>query len=107
MQFIVRLLILIWLHLFGDYVLQTDFLATQKGKNDFILLVHSCLWAGIICAGLWLFGVLTWPKAGFLIAGHFFIDRWKARKSDKTHALGRDLWIDQTLHIVQLLVCLY
>lgn len=99
-------LILLWLHLLGDYILQDDFQAANKGKYDFILLVHVLLWTGCICFGLWKFGLFAWWKLALLVIGHFFIDRWKARKADKTYSLNRDLWLDQALHVLQLVVCL-
>ena len=102
----INLLILIWLHLFGDYHLQDDFQAQNKGKNDFILFVHSALWTGLICIGLFIVGLFAWWKIIMLLMGHFIIDRWKARKEDKTYSLTRDLWLDQGLHFIQLLLCL-
>jgi hypothetical protein len=100
------LLILIWLHMIGDYPLQGEFLAQMKGKNDYLLLCHSVIWTGCIVAGLMYLGVFTPWKAAFLLIGHFLIDRWKARMQDKTHALTVDLWTDQAAHLIQLIVCL-
>lgn len=101
------LLFLIWLHYIGDYPLQGDFLANFKGKYDYILLCHSIIWAGTICLGLYILGMLTLNKLVFLLVGHFWIDRWKSRKEDKSKALTRDLWIDQLLHIGQILLVYY
>ena len=100
-----NILILLFAHLIGDYHLQDDFQAMNKGKYDFILFIHCMLWTGAICIGLILCGLFGWWKLAFLLIGHFLIDRWKARKVGKTHALTRDLWIDQGLHVIQLLVC--
>ena len=100
------ILIMIFCHLIGDYVLQNDFLAKFKGSNDFILLVHSALWSGTMCIGLSYLGQFNIYKLIFLVSGHFIIDRWKARKEDKTYALTRDLYIDQMLHMFQLIVVL-
>ena len=103
---LLQLCTLIWLHMLGDYPLQPDFLAQFKGKNDYLLFCHSVLWTGCIAIGLIAFSSFTWWKIGMLLFGHFAIDRWKARKQDKTYSLTRDLWIDQGLHFIQLLVCL-
>jgi len=89
----------------GDYPLQGEFLSTTKGKNDYLLFVHSVIWTGTICAGLFALGLFAWWKLGMLLAGHFVVDRWKARKVDKKNALTKDLWIDQSLHLLQLLLC--
>ena len=101
-----KICFLIWLHMIGDYPLQGDFLAQVKGKNDYILFCHSVIWTGCIAFGLFLLGLFAWWKAAMLLIGHFIIDRWKARKQDKSHSLKRDLWIDQGLHLFQLLICL-
>jgi Protein of unknown function (DUF3307) len=89
-------------HYIGDYPLQGDFLANFKGKLDYVLFCHALIWTGCVCAVLGYFGVFAWWKAVFLLIGHFAIDRWKARKTDKTHSLTKDLWIDQALHLGQI-----
>ncbi len=91
-------------HYVGDFPLQGEFLGTMKGKYDYLLFCHVVIWAGTICLVLAYFGIFTWWKAGFLLFGHFFIDRWKARKVDKTNIFTKDLWIDQSLHMVQLII---
>lgn len=103
----IKLLFLLWLHFIGVYPLQGNFLAQMKEKYNYILLCHSIIWAGTISVGLHLFGLLTIWKVIFLLVGHFIIDRWKARKEDKTNALTKDLWIDQVLHMLQILIVYY
>ena len=100
------LFFLIVLHFIADFPLQGEFLANMKGKFDYLLFVHAFMWAGVISAGLVYFDLFAWWKVVMLLIGHFFIDRWKARKEDKNFALTRDLWIDQSLHLGQLLICL-
>lgn len=102
-----NLLFLLWLHFVGDYPLQGSFLAQMKGKHDYLLLCHAIIWTGTISTGLWMIGSLAMWKVGFLLAGHFVIDRWKARKEDKTNALTMDLLIDQVLHFVQIAAVYY
>ena len=38
-------------HVFGDYFLQTDYLAGNKGKDNYILLIHCFLYGlgGVRC----------------------------------------------------------
>ncbi len=103
---LVQLCALIWLHMLGDYPLQPDFLAQMKGKYDYLLFCHCIIWTGCIVLGLIAFSIFTWWKVAMLLVGHFLIDRWKARKKNKTHSLTRDLWIDQCLHFLQLALCL-
>ena len=100
------LLLLIWVHLFADFHVQDDFQATMKAKNNFILFVHSALWAGIISFVLICFGLFSYPKLFMLLVGHFIIDYLKCHKEDKTNALTTDLYKDQFLHLCQLLLCL-
>ncbi|MBL7050515.1 MAG: DUF3307 domain-containing protein [Nitrospira sp.] len=91
-------------HYIGDFSLQGNYLAKFKGKSDYVLFGHALIWAGCISAVLSYFGVFAWWKVAFLVSGHFIIDRWKARKKDKSRAYTYDLWIDQSLHFLQLLV---
>lgn len=95
---------LIVAHYIGDFPMQGDFLANFKGRNDYVLFTHSVIWTGCICAVLGYFGLFEWWKAAVLLVGHFVIDRWKARKEDKSKALTVDLWKDQALHVGQILI---
>jgi hypothetical protein len=92
------------LHFIADFPLQGEFLANMKGKYDYLLFAHSIIWAGVIMFGLMYFGKLHEWHFFFLWFGHYWIDRWKARKADKTFALTKDLWIDQGLHFIQLAI---
>lgn len=98
---------LVFLHMLGDYPLQGEFLANFKGKHDYLLFCHCVIWTGCITAGLIYLGAFAWWKVIMLLVGHFFIDRWKARKKNKEKALTEDLWIDQFLHLLQLFICLF
>jgi len=100
------LLILIFIHLIADFVLQDDFQAMNKGKNKFIMFVHVAIWSGSIGIILSYLGLFEWWKLLMLFIGHYIIDIWKSTKIDKTYALTRDLWIDQSLHLIQLIICL-
>ncbi len=105
MNFINCVFLLATLHCVADYPLQGDFLANFKGKNNFILFVHSIIWSGVLWSGLFFLGresVLIFP---FLLIGHFFIDKWKCNRVDKSKALTTDLYIDQFLHMVQIAIC--
>jgi len=98
------LFFLIFLHYLGDFPLQGAYLAENKGKNDYLLFAHSFIWAGTISAGLVYFGMFALWRAMFLVAGHFVIDRWKARK---TGSGNKELLIDQFLHLLQLLIVMF
>lgn len=101
------ILSLITAHLIGDYVLQNDFLATQKSNNKFILCVHSWLWTFSIWVAFYvnninidIFGLIL----TFLI--HFEIDRIKCNlsKVNKEYSMTKYLYIDQIAHITQIII---
>ena len=95
---------LIFAHFVSDFPLQGEFLANFKGKFDYLLFAHSVIWAGCITATLVLLGIFAWWKVAVLLVGHFCIDRWKARKVNSPSALTGDLWMDQGLHLAQLIL---
>lgn len=68
------IILLIFCHLIGDYVLQCDFLAKTKGMNWYHMLVHCVLYTVpfYICFGL--DGRLL-----VLLVTHIWIDSLKAR----------------------------
>lgn len=65
---------LIMCHLIGDYVLQSEFLATTKGENWYHMFIHCALYTlpFIVC-----FGIDLRALAIFVI--HFIVDTAKAR----------------------------
>ena len=101
-------LILYILNLILDYPLQGDFLATYKSKNNYVLFVHSMIWGGGLGIALMYLGLFEWWKLVMLVGGHMLIDAWKCRGHYKKLGLSdwNSLYVDQGLHVVQLLVCL-
>ena len=91
-------------HLLADFTFQTKFVADWKGKSDLILAVHCFVWAATVYFALYVTVLVEmsslWAFA-FLFLGHFIIDRWKARKDT---ILRKHLYIDQALHLVQIIV---
>lgn len=65
---------LVFCHLIGDYVLQSDFIARTKGENWYHLFVHAALY----CVPFAVVFGLTWHIA-FIFATHMIIDPLKAR----------------------------
>jgi hypothetical protein len=76
-------------HLFGDYFLQSDYLAANKGKDWYILFVHSALYCipFIVVFGLDI-------GAFYIFVTHFVVDAAKARWNDI------NLFQDQVIHYV-------
>lgn len=102
-------LVLYFCNLVLDYPLQGTFLAEWKSKNNYLLFVHSAIWALGLSIVLVPLGLFAWWKVIMLLVGHFFIDIWKCRGYYKKFPKCADmtsLYIDQALHVVQLLLCL-
>lgn len=78
---------IIFCHLVGDYVLQSDFIAKTKGNNWYHLIVHCVLYSLPFYV---VFG-LDW-RFYFILATHLIIDPLKARYNKLTYTQ------DQVLH---------
>lgn len=91
-----------------DYPLQGTFLAEYKVKNNYILFVHSAIWAFGLSVVLMFLGLFAWWKVIMLLIGHYIIDYWKCRGIYKKWNIKdwTSLYIDQSLHVVQILLCL-
>lgn len=68
-----NLIKIIFCHLVGDYVLQSDFLAKTKGENYYHLIVHCALY----CLPFALVFGFTW-RLVHLFMTHVYIDMMKA-----------------------------
>ena len=99
-------IVLIFAHLFGDYVLQNNFLATVKANNNFILFVHSFLWSASVYFAMNMISVATVSDFMYLLVGHLAIDYMKCKVKDKEKQLTTYLYADQFLHMVQIM-CVY
>lgn len=75
-------------HLVGDYVLQSDYIATTKGDNWYHLLIHCALYT---LPFMFLFGVVSWQIA-LIFTSHIIVDALKARYKKIGYAA------DQMLH---------
>jgi len=89
------LILIVFCHLIGDYVLQCDFIAQTKGKNWYHLFVHCALY----CVPFYIAFGLNW-QLGFIFITHFIIDPLKARYN------GISYITDQVLHYLCALVYL-
>lgn len=87
---------LIFCHLIGDYVLQTDFIAKTKGTNWYHLFVHCVLY----CLPFFIVYGLTWQLL-FVFIMHFVIDPLKARYNKINYVT------DRLLHYIVMLVYLF
>jgi hypothetical protein len=60
------------LHLIGDYITQTNWMATSKTKQTDAALLHAIVYG----APFWLL-TSSWPALAVIIVTHFFIDRFR------------------------------
>lgn len=101
-------LALFYAHLLADYPLQGDFLAQMKGKNHIVLVSHAGIWTGTILVAVHLLGFGVTPfDVVTLFAVHAVADYCKARQVGvykKLDALKGGLLLDQSIHVVQILV---
>ena len=91
----IKLITLIFCHLIGDYVLQTDYIAKTKGTNWYHLIVHCMLY----CLPFFVIYGLTWQLL-FIFVTHMVIDPIKARYNKINYIT------DQLLHYIVMLVYL-
>lgn len=102
---------LFFLHLLADYPLQGPFISEFKGKNQIIMITHVGIWTGFICLGLHLLGIpFTNLEVISLFVVHYIADTMKARNIwfyKKLNPLGSGLFIDQLIHVIQIVVVYY
>ena len=115
-------LFLYFINLVLDFSFQTPFMSQYKSKSDYVLFVHCAIWGLGIWFALMPFGLFAWWKLIMLVGGHFIIDRWKCREHYKLWPKKKvtdgiiakvpiisdwmSLYIDQTLHAIQIFLCL-
>lgn len=107
------LLILLCLHLLGDFYAQTETMANGKRSGSRSLLIHGAVYAVIMFAALLLVkGSGIWIAALVLGGFHLLIDYLKMRLSQTDwfagmQSVGKDAWIfaiDQLLHIATIAI---
>jgi hypothetical protein len=86
---------LIFCHLIGDYVLQTDFIAKTKGENWYHLIVHRVLY----CLPFFVVFGFNW-QLSFIFITHMIVDPLKVRYNKINYVT------DQLLHYMVMLVYL-
>lgn len=99
-------IVILFAHVFGDYFLQTDYLAKNKGKDNYILLAHSVLYSLGIGMVFGIFGInLTIIDLVLISAIHYPIDYLKVRGvTPKLMGDKNALILDQAIHYITLLI---
>ena len=93
MEILNNAILLIFCHLVGDYILQSNFIATTKGSNWYHLFVHCALYS----LPFFLTSGLTWQLSVIFIT-HMIIDPLKARYGKINYLT------DQIIHYLTLFV---
>ena len=97
---------IIWLifsHFIGDIALQNSWQSDNKGRLWYAMFSHCMIWTGAICITLQFLGIFVLWKALFLLIGHYLIDSWRVKRM-KTEETTKDLYLDQSLHILQIII---
>lgn len=103
----ITFIILYFLNLVLDYPLQDEFCKKYKCENNYVLFVHCAIWALGLYIALYFMDMDTYWKLGMLLIGHFVIDYWKCRGLYKKYMNDfTAYYIDQSLHVCQVLLCL-
>lgn len=102
------ILLMILAHYIGDYALQTNYMAMNKGKDVYVLLSHIATWTFVIV----LTGMYLGIPANFLLIvfvlliPHFIMDYIKSRNLVWCREISekQSLLVDQVFHINQILL---
>lgn len=105
--------VLIVLHSVGDWLLQTDWMAKEKGKSWTPLIAHVVVWtACMLPAAVWLFNPLwlLWLAGTHLVLdGTGFVRWWMTaiKRVPEADLRGSAWWltvvVDQVFHLLTLL----
>jgi len=96
------ILILIWVHFFADFILQSDYIAINKSKSVVVLAIHCMLYA-VCFIPFGLDFALATGLAHFLV--DFFTSRLSAKlyQMDERHSVFVTIGFDQAIHLSALI----
>ena len=99
------LLKLLMAHSLGDYFLQTNYLAMNKGKDNYILCIHAILYTFAI--GLIFGNEISQLWYWLILLIHIPVDYIKARRiTPKIMGDKNALILDQVIHFLTLILAL-
>lgn len=98
-------------HLLYDFHWQGSFIAENKGKRPFLLLVHVTTWTMLVSLPLIYLGKLHPPSVlytfiGLLFLSHLASDNWKSQLP-KTDEYFWAIYVDQAVHFGSIFVIGY
>lgn len=99
------LLKILFAHSLGDYFLQTDYLAMNKGKDNYILCIHAILYTFAVSL---IFGnEISQLWYWLILLTHILVDYIKARGiTPKAMGDKNALILDQSMHFLILVLAL-
>lgn len=103
------------IHWFADFVLQTDWQAKNKSKNNGALTIHVLVYTAVFLIASDAFAIISNNNLMFLFAPITFICHWitdyftsrlnsKLWATNKVHLFFVSIGFDQLLHYAQLLI---
>ena len=96
---------LIFAHYMGDFGLQKEWIALNKGKYWYTMLCHGMLWTFCICAALEYQSLFAEWKIYFLLMGHIVCDQWafnvRAQLPKERQFPTWHFYVDQCWHLLQ------
>ncbi len=99
------LLKLLFAHSLGDYFLQTDYLAMNKGKDNYILCIHAILYT--LAVGLIFGNEISYLWYWVILLSHIPVDYIKARGITPNKFGDKNaLILDQVIHYLILVLAL-
>ena len=95
-------------HMTVDYLFQSDYLASNKGKDNYILLAHSILYTVGVMIVAYIMGIELSSMGLFILSViHFPIDYIKARGITPKYMGDKNALIfDQLIHYLTLIFVL-
>ena len=105
MEYLELIFLFIVAHLFGDYVFQSEYIATTKGKNYYHLFVHCMIYTFCFWCVFFYFNKINPTILLLVFISHFIIDLAKCVLNAKNPSKSKMYYvIDQLLHYAIILL---
>lgn len=97
------IIVLVWVHFFADFVMQSDWMAKRKSSDNAVLATHVAIYSAFLLP----FGLAFAAVNGVL---HFVTDWLTSRATSKLWAANERHWffvvigLDQAIHMTCLIL---
>lgn len=95
---------LIFAHFVGDFVLQSRWMAENKGSHSWLMITHCVLYTGAVSIALLLLGGTTRFAIPIIFWTHFLLDTIKDKQLAGTRNVDNLVRLDQAAHITILIL---